>query len=361
MADFSAAANPALVMSRLGVNNFDSVAWDNFIRTYTAETIVAYKRSTVFAPLVRQKTITKGKSTTFPMLGRSTAEYFIPGNEITGGKLRAGERTVTIDDLMISAKRIYNLDEAMNYYETRSQYSFESGQALAYETDRNIARMLIKAALATNLASAADLVQSYKQFDEEEFTDNIQIGDVSGDENDPLAIAYAIQMAIKEMSKKDIDTSGLIVVLPPDQYFSLIDVRDSSKLTYMNRDFGGVGSISGTKAPPISGLNIIMSNNLDAEGLWNNSTGVTTDSSPLDAALGSGRAEAYDMPVAYLPTALKVRGMVFSKDAVCTCNLLGMQMESVYQAQYQSTLMITKKAEGHNILRPASAIALTAV
>jgi len=361
MAEFSAAANPSLVLSRLGSNNLENVAWGNFIRTYTAEVLTAYKRSTVFAPLVRNKSITKGKSTTFPMLGRSTAEYFVPGNEITGGKLRAGERTVTIDDLLISAKRIYNLDEAMNYYDVRSQYSFESGQALARETDRNIARMLVKAALATDLASAANLVQSYTQFDEEEFTGNMTIGDVAGDELDPLAIAYAIQMAIKTMSEKDIDTDGLVVVLPPDQYYALIDVRDSSKLTYMNRDFGGVGSISGKTAPNINGLNIIMSNNLKASTLWNNSTGVTTDSAPLSAALGSGRTLAYDMPLTYLPTALKVKGMVFSKDAVCTCNLLGMQVESVYQAQYQSELMITKKAEGHNILRPASAIALLSV
>lgn len=363
MSTFSAVANPSLVISRLGVNNLDpaSVAWDNFIKTYAAEVLTAYRRSTVFAPLVRQKTITKGKSTTFPMLGRSTAEYFTPGNEIVGGKVRAGERTVTIDDLMISAKSIYTLDEAMNYYDVRSQYSFESGQALSRETDRNICRMLIKAALATDLASAADLVQLYKQFDEEEFTDNVQIGTVAGDELDPTAIAYAIQMAVKTFRKKDIDTSGMVVVLPPDQYFALIDVRDKDKLTYMNRDFGGVGSLAGTTAPGIAGLNIIMSNNMDATNLWNGSTGATTDQKPLEALVGSGRDEAYDMPATYLADALKCKGMVFSKDAVCSVNLLGMQVESAYQMQYQRTLMLAKKAEGHNILRPAAAISLYSV
>lgn len=358
MADFSAAANPSIVLSRLGQNNLSGVVWDNFIRTYAAEVLTAYKRSTVFAPLVRQKTISRGKSTTFPLLGRSTAEYFVPGNEITGGKLRAGERTVTIDDLLISAKSIYTLDEAMNYYDVRSQYSFESGEALSRETDRNICRMLVKAALSTDLASAADLVQSYKQFSEEEFTDNVQIGDTAGDELDPTAIAYAIQQAIKTFRKKDIDTSGLVVVLPPDQYFALIDVRDKDKLTYMNRDFGGTGSISGTSAPAIGGLNILMSNNLDVDTLWNGTTGVTTDNAPLADSVGSGRTEAYDVPLDYLAAAKKVKGLVFSKDAVCSVNLLGMQVESKYQMEYQRTLMLAKKAEGHNILRPAAAIAL---
>ena len=360
---FSSAANPSLLLSRLGDNNLaGTTVWNNFIRLYAAEILTAYKRSTVFAPLVRQKSISKGKSTTFPMLGRTSVEYFTTGNEIVGGQIRAGERTVTIDDLLISAQSIYTLDEAMNYYDVRSQYSFESGQALARETDRNICRMLVKAAMATDTTAAANLVQSYTQFSEEEFTPNIQIGDVSGDELDPTAIAYSIQMAIKTLRKKDIDTTGMTVVLAPDQYFALIDVRDSSKLTFMNRDFGGVGSLNdGTTAPQIGGLRIVMSNNLDTTALWNTSTGVTTDQAPLAASVGSGRTAAYDMPSTYLATAKKVKGLVFSKDAVCSVNLLGMQVESDYQMQYQRTLMIAKKAEGHNILRPAASIALYSV
>jgi hypothetical protein len=358
---FSAAASPSLVLSRLGAQNLGATPWANFVRLYAAEVMVSYKRASILAPLVKQKTISKGKSTTFPLLGRTTAEYFTPGYEITGGQIRAGERQVTIDDLLISAQSIYSLDEAMNYYDVRSQYSAEAGLALARESDRNIARMLMKAALSTDYTSAGNLIQAYTQFDEEDFTANQQIGDVSGDELDPSALVYAIQMAVKILKKKDIPTDGLSIVLAPDQYFALTDPRDANKLTYMNTQYGGVGNVAGFTVPKIGGIPVYMSNNFDPTDLFNTSTGVSTGQLPLASTVGSGRTAAYDMPVAYLPTAKKIKGMIFSKDAVCSVSLLGMQVESEYQMQYQRTLMLAKKAEGHNVLRPAGAVALYSV
>ena len=361
MANFSEAASPALQISRLGVNNFDSVAWDNFIRLYTAECLTAYKRETVLESLVRQKTISGGKSTTFPMLGRSSVEYFTPGNEITGGKLRAGERTVLVDDLMISSKMIYSLDEAMAYYEVRGQYSEESGNALAWESDRNCARMLVKAALATDLTSAAAIVQSYKQFDEEEFVANVNIGTVSGDDLDPSAIDKAILDALKLWKKKSISSRGAVLALSTDNYFSLLDTTDSAKINWRNSLYGGVSGFSGIQVPTMHGVEILCVNNMDVSTLWNGATGVTTDQKPLAASVGSGRTEAYDIPVAYLPTALLTRGVLFTPDAVCKVNLLGVQIESEYQMRFQGTQFLAKKAEGFNVLRPASAIALMAV
>lgn len=361
MANFSGAANPALNISRLGSNNFDVVAWENFIRLYTAEVLMAYKRETLLESRVRSKTIRGGKSTTFPMLGRSTVEYFTPGDEITGGKLRAGERTCVVDDLMISAKMIYNLDEVMNYYDVRSAYSEESGNALAWESDRNCARMLVKACLATDLASAADLVQSYKQFDEEEFVANVNVGTVSGDDLDPSAIDQAILDALKLWKKKSISPRGAVLALNTDNYFALLDTKDAAKINWRNSLYGGISGFEGTQVPTMHGVEIICSNNMDVTTLWNGTTGVTTDQKPLAATVGSGRTAAYDVPVAYLPSAKLVRGVLFVPDAVCKVNLLGVQTESEYQMRHQGTMMLAKKAEGFNILRPSAAIGFMAV
>lgn len=307
---------------------------------------------------IRTRNITKGKSASFPMLGRTSAEYLTPGNEITGGAIRAGERIVSIDDLLISAQFIASIDEAMNHYDVRSVYSKEAGIALAKETDKNIARTLTKAALSVDATAAAALIQDYKAFSEEDFTDNITIGTAAADALSAEYIAQAIFNARKEMEKNNVPVEGACVILPPDQYYALLDVTDGNKLVYMNKDFGGEGSISKAMVPNIAGMPVYMSNHVDVANLWNSSTGVTLGNAPLANTVGSGRTTVYDIPSAYLSTANQIRGFVFTQDAVALVKLLDLGVESEYQIERQGTLMVAKLAQGVNVLRPACAIAL---
>ena len=228
------------------------------------------------------------------MLGRTTAEYHTPGNEITGGQVRASERIVTIDDLLISSQFITNIDEAINHYDVRSTYSKEAGIALATEADKNILRTALKAALSTNATRAAALVQDYKAFTEEDFTDNITIGSGNAaDIIDPAKIAKSIFDAKKEFDKKNVGyESGAVVVLPPDQYYALLDVTDGNKLTYMNHDFGGNGSVASGVVPSIAGMPVVMSNHLVTADLIETaggSKGQSKGNRPLANTAGSGR------------------------------------------------------------------------
>jgi hypothetical protein len=307
------------------------------------------------------------------MTGRATAEYLTPGNEITGGNIRASERIVTIDDLLISSQFIANIDEAMNHYDVRSIYSKEAGIALANEADRNVARMLTKAALSTNATRAAGLVQGYKDFDEEDFTDNVTIGTATADSIDPAKLAKAIFDAKKEFDIKNVDHSSAVVALAPDQYYALLDVSDGSKLTYMNKDFGGNGNLAGATVPMIAGMPVIMSNHAKVSNLYVNFTtgdaneGKTSDNAPLANTAGSGRTTHYDLPTANVDSvdmvaiAAKIRGFIFTPEAVATVKLLDLGMESEYQINRQGTLMVAKYAMGHNVLRPAACIGLLEV
>jgi hypothetical protein len=51
--------------------------------------------------------------------------------------------------------------------------------------------------------------------------------------------------------------------------------------------------------------------------------------------------------------AMEVRALVMTQDAVATAKLMDMSVESEYQINRQGTLMVSKYAMGHNILRPA--------
>ena len=367
----SAASNPAYTVSFQGQNNLTGDVRDLFLKLYAGEVLTAFEEKKVLMDKVRTRTISKGKSASFPMTGRATAEYLTPGNEITGGSIRAGERIVTIDDLLISSQFIANIDEAINHYDVRSIYSKEAGIALANEADRNVARMLVKAALSTNATRAAGLVQDYKAFGEEDFTDNVTIGTAAGDATDPAKIAKAIFDARKEMEVKNVPTDGAVVALAPDQYYALMDVTDGNKLVYMNRDFGGNGSVANATVASIAGMPVIMSNHANVSNLYtslvagNSNEGKTSDNQPLANTAGSGRTTHYDLPTAnvdgadMVALAAKFKGFVFTPDAVATVKLLDLGMESEYQINRQGTLMVAKYAMGHNVLRPASCVALS--
>ena len=363
-----AASNPAYTVSYQGQNNNTGDVRDLFLKLYAGEVLTAFEEKNIMMPLVRTRTITKGKSASFPMTGKASAEYLTPGNEITGGQIRAGERIITIDDLLISSQFIASIDEAVNHYDVRSIYSKEAGIALANEADKNILRQALKAALSTNATRAAALIQDYKSFTEEDFTGNITIGTAAADATDPAKIAKSIFDAKKEMDKNNVPSDGAVVILPPDQYYALMDVTDGSKLTFMNRDYGGNGSVASATVPSIAGMPVYMSNHLVVSDLIETSgasKGQSKGQRPLANTAGSGRTTAYDITntttdgVNLVDLAAKVRGLVMTQDAVATVKLMDLGVESEYQINRQGTLMVAKYAMGHNVLRPACAIALS--
>jgi hypothetical protein len=51
--------------------------------------------------------------------------------------------------------------------------------------------------------------------------------------------------------------------------------------------------------------------------------------------------------------------LIFTPDAAASVKLMDLGVEAEYQIERQGTLMVAKYAMGHNVLRPACAIALT--
>ena len=87
-----------------------------------------------------------------------------------------------------------------------------------------------------------------------------------------------------------------------------------------------------------------------------------TASTNGDNEVGSDSSghDADGASVSLLTEAQSVRALVMHKDAVATVKLLDLSVESEYQIQRQGTLIVSKYAMGHNVLRPAMAVAITA-
>src|SRR5690606_18432503 len=97
-------------------------------------------------PYVSTRDIEHGKSATFPVIGKASAGYHVPGNEIVGKAVAHNEVIITIDDLLVSDTFIANIDEAMNHYDVRSVYSTQQGRVLASTMDRHLLQLGVLAA-----------------------------------------------------------------------------------------------------------------------------------------------------------------------------------------------------------------------
>jgi len=394
---------------RSGQNNNTGDVRSIYLKLYAGEVLTAFQSKNIMMPLHRVRTISKGKSAQFPMTGKyRDASYHTPGNEIVPSKAKQGERIVTIDDLLINAQFIPNIDEAMTHYDIRSVYTQEAGFALAKVADENILRMAIKAAICENstIAAVSGMIQDYSAFADEDFTPNVVIGSAAGDVRKPKEIVQAIMDARRIFDNYNVPGDPF-VVMPVDMYYDLFKVSTAADMVdfaIFNRDVGGGGSIAQGTVPQILGMPIYVTNHLGyfssgstwVSNLWTHDgtagnpaiaarpsghkDGAATSPVPLADTAGSGRGNPaaspttsiYDVPAGAgtedfasgdnqrpYTVAMETRALVMTQDAVATAKLMDMSVESEYQITRQGTLMVSKYAMGHNILRPACAVALT--
>ena len=81
-----------------------------FLKLFSGEMFKGFQRNTIARDLVTKRTLKNGKSLQFIYTGRTTAEYHVPGQSILGnsdGAPPVAEKTITIDDLLISSAFVY--------------------------------------------------------------------------------------------------------------------------------------------------------------------------------------------------------------------------------------------------------------
>jgi len=351
-----------------------------FLKLYAGEVMTAFQTKNIMMNYTRTRNIKKGKSAQFIMTGKHrTAGYHTPGNEIIpAAGAKHTERLVTIDDLLIVNQFIPNIDEAMAHYDIRSVYSSEAAYGLAYAADKNILRMAIKASLATDKTKVAALVQDNVAWDDEDFSANVTYATLANS----CKAMYFMEGVIE--AKRILETAGaplddLVCVCATDIYYHIFKSQTNSETTanlhLFNKDVGGSGSVKDVDLPTIAGIPVVRTPHLGtgnasgwATNLWtmSGSGGSRAGAVPAaDAPLGSAesnRATVYDLPAgaAYGGEGEKVRAIIMNRDAVATVKLLDLSVETDYMVNRQGTLIVSKYAMGHNILRPAMAVSLVA-
>lgn len=305
-------------VSRIGQVNGANDVNALFLKVWSGEVLATFQRENKMLGMTNVRTISSGKSAQFPVIGTTSASYHTPGNEIVGTSVKHNEKTINIDDLLVSSAFIANIDEAKNHYDVRSTYTSEMGRALANTVDKNLLQLAVLSAQASATITGGN--------------GGTQITDADANTNATSLIASIFECA-QALDEKDVPSEDRFCVVKPDIYYQIVQ---NDKI--LNRDFGanGNGVYSDGTVIKVAGINIVKSN-----------TAVTAFADNSSAV--SGTNNTYNVDAQY------VVATVFHKSAIGTVKLMDLGMESEYDLRRQGSLMVAKMALGHGILRPESA------
>lgn len=292
-----------------------------FLKIFSGEVLTAFETATVTADKHFVRTITSGKSASFPATWKVTGGYHTPGTEIVGQTSNVNERVITIDDLLVSSVFIPNIDEAKNHFDYRSIYSKEAGVFLATNWDKNVLQVGLLAARASATVTGANGGTSLTS------TGTLYRTSAS----DLIAGFYAAAQALDE---KDVpEMNQRYGFIKPAQYY-LLAGTPNSLLTHVDYNGGQTnGSFAAGKVIDVGGIRLVKTNNLPV----------------TNVAAG---------PAAYQGDFSKTAALVMTADAVGTVKLMDLASEMEYDMRRQGTLIVAKYAMGHGILRPECAVEL---
>jgi hypothetical protein len=266
--------------------------------------------------------------------GRMTADYHVPGTPILGdGNPPLAEKTIVMDDLLVSSAFVYSLDETLAHYSLRSEISKKIGYALAEAYDKKVFRTIALAAREASPVTAAPGPEPGGSV--------IKLG--AGNEYNAQALVDSFFEAASILVEKNVPRNGRTAVLSPRQYYALISQVDSNIL---NRDYGNTqGNLtSGQGLYEIAGIQIKRSNNL-----------------PFMA----GSVAAVDGENNYYGGDFSNScGLIYMRDAAAVVSSVGPQVQTTgsdVRTMYQGDIIVGRMAMGVGTLNPAAAIELQAV
>ena len=124
----AASTNP----SRIGQANLAGDERALFLKVFSGMVMNTFEKELKTRSRHTIRSIANGKSAQFPVMGRAQADYHQVGENIldpTNGLLsniEHAEKVINIDDKLLSAVAISDVDEAINHYDIRATYARRS-------------------------------------------------------------------------------------------------------------------------------------------------------------------------------------------------------------------------------------------
>lgn len=299
-----------------------------FMKVFSGEVLTAFARNTVMMSRHQVRTIDHGKSASFAVMGRTRAKYLAPGSSLDDQrkKFEHTEKIISIDGLLTADCLITDIDDAMNHYDVRVEYSRQLGEALAQSADcaiiNELANMAAKdAPVEENIPdndSGVDKVKGTgKAF---EFETGLAISQSADYGNKIIEGLLAARAAF---TKNYVPMGDRYCLLTPEGYSALIKALMPDSANYQ-----ALFDPNSGKLQTICGFEVIEVPHLINDGVDGKHT------------LSTKYADA------------DLQGIVFHRSAVGTVKLKDLAMERARRAEYQADQIIAKYAMGHGGLRP---------
>jgi len=334
-----------------------------YLKLFSGEMFKGFQRNTIARDLVTKRTLKNGKSLQFIFTGRTTSEYHTPGNSILGNDDNAppvAEKTITVDDLLISSAFVYELDETLAHYDLRGEISRKIGYALAENYDRKIFRKITQAARTASPVSKTNF--------KEPGGTQVRVGDGSAKSNGLVAtsLVNAFYDAAAALDEKGVSQDGRVGVLSPRQYYALIQETGTNGL--VNRDVQGSSLQSGQGIVEIAGIKIYKSMNVPHFGQYGVNYTETSEPDPGNKGdfTEASMANEHNVTVNNYGEGSKFAnscGLIFQKEAVGVVEAIGPQVQVTsgdVSVIYQGDVILGRLAMGADVLNPASAVELYA-
>lgn len=381
------------VEGRVGSNKWANDSTGLFLKKFAGEVMTVFDEKNIMKPLHTIRTISKGKSAQFPVIGTANAGYYTPGTDIlgvdnTGGGVDGGlnqfkqtEVLINIDKILMASTFISSIDELVSHFDVRAPYTHQLGEALANQFDKNVITVAVKtgakqgtdgddgdglvpsdafiptqtkqgsviyAERANNgsnaYAAAADTVNTaYATPSGVAYATNQTDGRALRGAPNAAYIRRALFESARLLDEKDVPQSDRYCIMTPAMYYELINNSSGTDVvssSVINKDVGGEGSLAAGTITRVAGITILTSNHLP-------NTDLTSTSNRW---LGQGSFNDYTVDCTDLA------GIVFQKGGFGTLKLMDLTMESEYLIARQGNLFVSKYSMGHGVLRPESVV-----
>ncbi len=353
-------------LTRPGQSNATGDARALYLKLFSGEMFKGFQHNTIARDLIMKRTLTNGKSLQFIYTGRTTAEFHTPGNAILGnsdGAPPVAEKTITVDDLLISSAFVYELDETLAHYDLRSEISRKIGFSLAEKYDRLAFRAVTRGARSASPITKANFVEPGGT--------QIRVGATTNDSDAFSAtnLTTAFFDAAAALDEKGVSQDGRVGVLNPRQYYALIQEVGNNGL--INRDEQGSGLQSGKGVVEIAGIKIYKSMNIPFLSKYGTAYGGTTgEVSPgnLGSFVGPAAENASGATTGInndygtaAELGSKSCGLIFQREAAGCVEAIGPQVQITsgdVSVIYQGDVILGRLAMGADYLNPAAAVEL---
>jgi len=358
-------------LSRPGQSNGAGDARALYLKLFSGEMFKGFEYNAIARDLVTKRTLTNGKSMQFIYTGRTTAEYHTPGNAILGnsdGAPPVAEKTVTVDDLLISSAFVYDLDETLAHYDLRSEISRKIGYALAEKYDRLIFRAVTRGARAASPITKTNFVEPGGT--------QVRVGSTTNasDAYSATALVSAFYDAAAAMDEKGVSQEGRVGILNPRQYYALIQEVGNNGL--INRDEQGTARQKGQGIVEIAGIKIYKSMNIPFFSQYGTKFGTGSATNPgttdpgntgsfVSPAVEDAAADVTGINNEYGEETEFANscGLIFQREAAACVEAIGPQVQVTsgdVSVIYQGDVILGRLAMGADYLNPAACVELFA-